>query len=124
MKLVVMMFFVALAAGKPACNKNAKTGCYKGRLEIKGICSNYTIKLLEGSLDTAQIAANWTDENTSKSYTDVFGLGSPCTFPPSINEGDEFYFMMDTVKQLCNVCLAYYPTPGKKLAIKVVQKCK
>jgi hypothetical protein len=124
MKFAVMMFFVALVATKPTCNKKAKTGCYKGKLEIKGICSNYTIKLLEGNLDTSQIAANWTDEHTGKSYTNVFALGSPCTFPDSIKEGDEFYFIVDTARQDCNVCMAYYPIPGKKLPIKVVPLCK
>jgi hypothetical protein len=124
MKYAIMAFFVALIATKTTCNKHNKMGCYKGRLEIKGICSNYTIKLLNGNLDTTQIASSWTDENTGKTYTDVFALGSPCTFPENIKEGDEFYFILDSVKQECNVCMAYYPTPGKKLAIKVIPDCK
>jgi hypothetical protein len=109
---------------KNNCSKNKATDCYKGKLEIKGICSNYTIKIVEGKLDTSLIAANWTDEHTGKAYTNVFALGSPCTFPENINEGEEFYFMIDTAKQDCNVCMAYYPTPNKRLTIKVVPKCK
>lgn len=105
-----------------ACNKNSKNEkCYKGRLEIKALCMNYTIKLLEGDMDTSNIAAQWTDEHTGKSYMNVFSLGSPCTFPSSINEGDEFYFTIDTTtKQECAVCMAYYPKPAKHLAIKVL----
>ena len=96
---------------------------YKARLETKAICMNYTLRLLEGDIDTSLITANWTDESTGKSYTNVFGLGSPCTFPPNIQQGDDFYFMIDssTIKD-CIVCMAYYPTPPRKLSIKVVEK--
>ncbi len=118
------MFIVAMMVSNKNCNKNKAKDCYKGRLEIKGICSNYTIKLLEGNLDTSLMAINWTDEHTGKAYTNVFALGSPCTFPENIGEGDEFYFQIDTAQQDCNVCMAYYPTPNKKLAIKVVPQCK
>jgi len=103
------------------CGK--KDTVYKGKLEIRGICMNYTIRLLEGDMDTSLLVAGWTDETTGKSYKNVFRLGSPCTFPSTINEGDEFYFTIDTseVKE-CAVCMAYYPTPPKKLAIKVREK--
>jgi hypothetical protein len=103
--------------------KKNVTGKYKGRLEIKGICSNYTIKLLEGNIDTSKIAAKWTDEVTNKSYTNVFALGSPCRFPKNIEQGDEFYFTIDTsAEKGCIICLAYYPTPLKKLPIRVIEK--
>ncbi|HEV7781928.1 MAG TPA: hypothetical protein VGO58_11725, partial [Chitinophagaceae bacterium] len=96
---------------------------YKGRLEIKGICSNYTIKLLEGDIDTMKIAANWTDESSGKSHTNVFGLKNPCSFPASIKQGDEFNFAIDTAKSNdCIVCDAYYPTPPRSLQIKVLDK--
>ena len=100
----------------------ASSTCYKGRLEVKGICSNYTIKLLEGNIDTSRIAANWKDDVSGKSYTNVFALGSPCNFPPAINAGDEFYFTLIDTVQNCAVCMAYYPTPSKKIAIKVLDK--
>jgi hypothetical protein len=124
MKSIFVLAIAALAIIKNNCNKNSKAGCYKGKLEIKGICSNYTIKLLEGSLDSTLFSTNWTDDQTGKVYTNVFALGSPCTFPDTLNQGDEFYFTIDTSKQDCNVCMAYYPTPGKKLAIKVIPQCK
>lgn len=65
---------------------------YKGRLEIKGICMNYTIKLLEGDMDTSLIAGTWTNEVTGKIHKNVFALGSPCIFPSSVKEEDEFFF--------------------------------
>jgi len=40
-----------------------------------------------------------------------------------MNEGDEFYFTIDTTYvSNCAVCLAYYPKPARSLAIKVVNK--
>lgn len=94
----------------------------KGRLEIKGFCYNYTIKLLEGSLEISKISTEWKDQNTAKEYTNVFGLIEPCTFPDSINVGDEFNFIIDTTKtEPCIVCNKYYPTPPQKLKIKVVE---
>ncbi|HEY6503950.1 MAG TPA: hypothetical protein VIZ28_08260 [Chitinophagaceae bacterium] len=124
MKLFIFLagvFLLTISADK--CGKKAnEAGTCKGKLEIKGLCMNYTIRLLGGNMDTSLVNAAWTNEITGKSYSNVFGLGSPCTFPATINEGDEFYFTIDSSKQECPVCLAYYPTPPKKLSIKVVQK--
>jgi hypothetical protein len=117
--IIPLAFILSLTAGK-CKNKNS---VYKGRLEIKGICMNYTIKLLEGNLDASQYLAEWKNESTGKTHSDVFALGSPCTFPSAINEGDEFYFRIDsTYKGNCAVCMAYYPKPHKSIAIKIVNK--
>lgn len=114
---------LTLSATDCSPKKITDTLKYKGRLEIKGICSNYTIGLLEGSIDTSKIAAAWTDESANKSYTNVFALGNPCSFPSTIQQGDEFYFSIDTSKpEDCIVCMAYYPKPAKALAIKVLDK--
>ncbi len=96
---------------------------YKGKLEVAGICRNYTIRLLEGDMDTSRIVANWTNPVTNISYKSVFGLGNPCALTDAIKEGDEFYFMIDTSEQkFCPVCLAFYPTPPRSLFIKMVEK--
>lgn len=106
--------------GKKCDNKNE---IYKGRLEVKGICMNYTIKLIEGELDTSAYVAEWKDEITGKTHNNVFALGSACSFPATIKEGDEFYFRIDsTYVSNCAVCMAYYPRPPKRLAIKVIEK--
>ena len=119
--LIPIVFVLAVSAHK-CKNKNENTS-YKGRLEAKGMCMNYTIKLLEGNLDTSKIVAEWKNEVTGKTHNNVFALGSVCNFPSTINEGDEFYFSIDsTYVSNCAVCLAYYPKPGKSLAIKVVNK--
>ena len=127
MKLLIITAIDALSLTSKKCNKNqaGNSSCYKGKLVVAGICSNYTIQLLDGTIDTTKIEANWKDDVTGKSYTKVFALGSPCTFPTTIKEGDEFYFTLDDSKQQCAVCMAYYPKPQKALSIKVIDKpCK
>jgi hypothetical protein len=124
MKLFLLLSAISiiiLSADK--CGKKSGIVKYKGRLEIAGICMNYTIKVLEGRIDTSRIASRWTDEVTGKSYMNVFALQNPCYFPSSIKQGDEFYFYIDTaVNKGCLTCLAYYPKPSKKLSITVIEK--
>jgi hypothetical protein len=101
--------------------KPVSTSCFKGRLEIKGSCMNYTIRLLDGDLDSSLITKNWTNESTGKSYANVFALGSRCSFPAEIQEGQEFYFVLDNnTVQSCAVCMIYYPVPPKQLSVKVI----
>lgn len=121
MKILMLIPAAAILLAAGDCNKKKKT-TYRGRLEIKAMCMNYTISML-GDADTSLVNAKWTDENTGRSYTNVFKLGSPCTFPASINVGDEFDFTIDSTReQNCMVCLAYYPTPSKVIRIEVVEK--
>ena len=120
--LLATLSTITVSAGDCSSKKKSTTK-YKGRLEVKGICANYTIKLLEGNIDTSKIAGSWTDEVTNKSYTNVFALENHCHFPDSIKQGDSFYFRIDTFDHKgCIRCLAYYPTPAKRLPIIVIQK--
>ena len=119
--LTSLIFVLSVTTNK--CKNKKETNVYKGKLEVKGMCMNYTIKLLEGSLDTSRFASTWKNETTGSTHKNVFALGSVCSFPPTINEGDEFYFTIDTsYVSDCAVCLAYYPKPAKSIAIKVVNK--
>lgn len=114
---------IVLAITSDKCKNKNEGNSYKGRLEIKGMCMNYTIKLLEGNLDSSKIVPEWKNEATGKMHNNVFALGSACSFPSTINEGDEFYFTVDSsYVSNCAVCLAYYPKPKKSIAIKVVNK--
>jgi hypothetical protein len=118
--LSVIFLFTIAADNCSGKKKNSET--FKGRLEIRAICMNYTIALINGNMDTSKIVSTWTDEVTHKTYKNVFALANPCNFPYSIKEGDEFYFELDTANpSACAVCLAYYPTPGKKLSIKIIE---
>lgn len=124
MKLLLLLSGVfLLTVSAERCGSSAKTDPprLKGKLEIKALCMNYTISLLDGQLPDSLLDKSWTDETTGKMYNNVFGLGSPCNFPDSIQEGQEFYFVIDsTSKQDCAVCMAYYPTPAHRLKIKVL----
>lgn len=113
----------SLTLASPKCKKSAgNSNCYKGRLEVKGLCGNYTIALLEGKMDTARMEAKWKDDVTGKTYNNVFALGSVCSFPDSLKAGDEFYFTLTETQEQCAVCMAYYPRPQKSLLIKVLNK--
>ena len=119
--LAPFVFILLVTADK--CKNKKENSVYKGKLEVKGMCMNYTIKLLEGNIDTSKLVAEWKNESTGKTHTNVFALGGVCNFPPTINEGDEFSFTIDTTYvSNCAVCLAYYPKPAKSIAIKVVNK--
>jgi hypothetical protein len=123
MRLIILLSFIFLlsATAKSCKEQQLPPGCYKGRLEIKALCMNYTISIQSKNFDTSMVVANWTDETTGKAYKNVFDLGSKCNFPDSIKAGDEFYFTIDSSSvQNCMVCMAYYPTPPKKLPIKVL----
>ena len=123
MKLLILLSSIVLlsASGKSCNQQQLPLGCYKGKLEIKEMCMNYTISIQSKNFDSSMVVANWVDENTGKSYKNVFQLGSKCHFPDSLKAGDEFYFTIDSTSvQNCMVCMAYYPTPPKKLSIKVL----
>lgn len=122
--LLIISSIILLSASGKSCKQQQQElpdGCYKGKLEIKALCMNYTISIQSKKFDTSMVVANWTDESTGKSYQNVFELGSKCNFPDSLKQGDEFYFTIDsTPVKNCAVCMAYYPTPPKKLSIKVL----
>jgi len=119
--LAPLLFIFAITVNK--CKNKNESSVYKGKLEVKGMCMNYTIKLLEGKMDASKLVAEWKNEVTGKTHTNVFALGSVCNFPSTVNEGDEFYFTIDSsYVSNCAVCLAYYPKPAKSIAIKVVNK--
>ena len=130
MKLLFLSgsLFLLTVSADQCGTKKSKTettteGRYKAKLEIKALCMNYTLRQIDGNVDTSLVAATWTDESTGKSYSNAFGLANPCDFPATIKEGDEFYFVIDSSKTKdCAVCMAYYPTPPKKLYIKVVDQ--
>lgn len=123
--LILLSSLVLLNVSADKCSDKKETATtnnkYKARLETKALCMNYTFTLQEGKLDTTFVDAVWTDETTGKTYQNAFGFANPCDFPSTINEGDEFWFVIDSTKQKdCAVCMAYYPTPPKKVWMRVV----
>jgi hypothetical protein len=124
MKILLSVIFISLLAITDSTCRHKEnksiSKCFKGRLEIKGGCMNYTIAIIDGNIDTSLVQSSWKDENTGIAYKNVFALASKCNFPNTINQGDEFNFVLDTAAQNCAVCMMYYPTPSKKLTIRVL----
>ena len=115
-----MILLASVVLTSATCHKTTgNTSCFKGRLEIKGICQNYVIRLLDGDTAALQLEKTWVDETTDKTYQNVFALQNKCDFP-DLKEGDEFYFTLEaSPKSDCMVCQAYRPVPAAQNNIKV-----
>jgi hypothetical protein len=61
--ILLILFSVLLISAKDGCKKTSTVNCLKGQLVIKGICMNYTVKLLEGKIDSSLVEAQWKDDN-------------------------------------------------------------
>ncbi|HTG55695.1 MAG TPA: hypothetical protein VL943_05485 [Niabella sp.] len=121
----LLFLTISSCNNKTAPVSNNKNGKMKARFEVSGLCSNYTFSLLEGSKDTSLVEASWTNPQTDSTYTNAFGVKNPCDLPEGLKVGDEFYFELDNDRpNRCMVCMAYYPTPAKKLNIKVLEVVK
>jgi len=116
-----LIFFIILL--NISCNKSNDTSvaCFKGKLVLKGICMNYVIQIIEGDVDKSLYESSWQNPLTNTTYQNVFGLASTCTFPTTIKEGDEFYFSIpkNPIVPTCADCMAYSPTPSKKINIEI-----
>jgi len=116
----LVTFFIFLNI---SCNKsnNTSVACFKGKLVLKGLCMNYVIQITEGDVDKALYESSWQNPSTNTTYQNVFGLASTCTFPTTIKEGDEFYFSIpkNPIVPTCADCMAYSPTPSKKINIEI-----
>ncbi len=116
--LIIFIFLLNIS-----CNKSSDTSvtCFKGKLVLKGICMNYVIQIIEGDVDKSLYESSWQNPLSNTTYQNVFGLESICTFPSTINEGDEFYFSIPKrpVVQACAQCKAYSPIPNKKISIEI-----
>lgn len=123
MKALLSLLLAFLLASSMNCRKNKTVNatCFKGKLQKKGICMNYTISIISAGFDTSLVEPQWTDPNTGISYNNAFRLGSVCSFPSTLQEGAEFYFTLAPDDNNCAVCQAFYPTPKKTLSIKVAE---
>jgi hypothetical protein len=125
MKLALLFStLILLSASRESCShikKGLAPGYYRGRLEVKAACMNYTLSVVAGNIDPSLVEPSWTDETTGKTYKKAFALGNRCNFPNSLKAGDEFYFKIDSsASKSCIVCMIYYPVPSKKISITVI----
>jgi hypothetical protein len=118
------LIFVLLIAAGYHCNNKAvpADGVLKGKLVIKEICSHFVVQVLNTKLDTAIVANGWHDDKRDKIYDNVFTVSNRCSFAAAdLKEGEEFEFTIDrsSAAEDCAVCMAFYPTPVKRNAIKI-----
>ena len=80
---IFFTFFILLNI---LCNKadQPPVEYYKGKLVLQGICMNYVIQVVEGSVNPTLYEPTWLNPMTNISYKNVFGLASICTFPSNI----------------------------------------
>ncbi len=124
MKYIVLslLFLTLLSCKKTKETDNlCNTNLYTGKLVLQGICLNYVIEVMDANFNQDLIVKTWTNNNIV--YNNVFALASICDFPEHIKEGDTFRFRVrtDPIEQTCAVCLAFSPTPNKRLQITVCQ---
>lgn len=128
MKILPLPIIIAAAVAIASCGHkttSASAARLKARFEVAGLCSNYTFSVIEGNIDTSLVINSWTHPQTNKTYNKAFGISNPCDLPQNLKQGDVFYFEIDKNEpKQCAVCMAYYPTPEKKLNIKVLEVIK
>lgn len=125
MKNVMIVILLVSGATLAGCgNHGSLFGKYKykARFEVEGICLNNTFSVIDGVIDTSLVVTNWTNPQSGKTYKNAFAMANPCLLPKNLKQGDTFYFVIDEKPRQndCMVCLAYYPTPPKRLHIKLV----
>ncbi|HYC28639.1 MAG TPA: hypothetical protein VEB42_07480 [Chitinophagaceae bacterium] len=125
MKKVIFILLIAVTAYR--CNNRAvpTDGVLKGKLVVKELCSHFVVEVLNSKLDTSIVTNGWHDDKRDKIYDNVFTVSNRCAFAAAdLKEGDEFEFTFDkeAAPEDCAVCMAFYPTPGKKNAIRVNKK--
>jgi hypothetical protein len=122
---VLLISLFALSAFQ--CNNKIvpADGVLKGKLVIKEICAHYVVQVTNGKLDSSVVTNGWRDDKRNKTYDNVFTIANRCGFADEkLEEGAEFEFMIDKnpAPEDCLVCMAFYPTPAKRHAIKIVKR--
>jgi hypothetical protein len=131
---LVISFFLTLGCGKTGMpgdstsleNRQSIEGsqCVKGVLVKKGICGQRIIKITSQNKVGVAYAAQWKDDISGQVHENVFAVENFCSFPVSINEGDEITFKLTTNKTNdCVTCQAFTPVPGEKNSIIVNGDC-
>lgn len=112
--------FIGLSLSSFQCEEDVDLPVFVGKLAVAGICGNYTIELVRGDLPPGLYENTWVDPQTNLNYQKAFRLGNFCDFPSTIQQGEEFYFSLESNPSAqCATCMAYYPTPQRAIAIRV-----
>ncbi|HZH38578.1 MAG TPA: hypothetical protein VEX17_00750 [Bacillales bacterium] len=107
---------------KTTTDKGEETNkqCYLGKLEIKGMCGQYVVRIISKNKNKMNVAPTWKDPNSGKVYKNVFTVANHCSFPSSIQQGQTFNFTItNDTKNDCMTCQAFTPVPDQSIAIQV-----
>lgn len=117
---VISSFFLLFTCNKSTVSAD-QAPCIKGKLLIKGICMNYVIQVVDGDVGSDKMVNVWKHPDTGIEYSNVFALESKCSFPSTIEEGEEFNFKIveKPTEEECAICKAYSPVPPTSLFIEV-----
>ena len=121
LKSVAVAIVLSVIFSKHGCNKNTTSNTFRGKLVIKEQCSHYVVQVLSARIDSSLVTNEWRDEKRNLTFSNVFSVSNRCSFPSTLEEGATFDFTLVANPQTedCVVCLAYYPTPPKRNAIRV-----
>jgi hypothetical protein len=127
MRLSTFLLIIVFALSAFQCNNKMASadGVLKGKLVIKELCAHYVVQVTSGKLDTSIVTNGWKDDKRNKIYDNVFTVANRCGFGDAqLNEGDEFEFRIDKnpPPEDCIVCMAFYPTPEKRNAVRIIKK--
>jgi len=125
MKYISFAFLLLLFACKSTHKINSDTDTLKGRLVVSELCGHYIIELISGQIDSSKLAVDWHDEKRNATYKQSFSVINVCSFEKAgLKEGDVFSFKVDgnATPETCAVCMAYYPTPQRSVAVKEIIK--
>ncbi|GAO41225.1 hypothetical protein [Flavihumibacter petaseus] len=122
--LAIPLVMLGCKTKTPSGTEAASSKPYVGKLVVLELCNHFVVELESGDIDTSKLALNWRDEKRNATYPKSFAVASSCSFATSgLKEGDRFTFeLADGAQENCAVCMAYYPTPDKKLSIKNISK--
>lgn len=118
-----MMLFIVMVC--LSCHKSGvPRGKFTGKLEVAGLCGQYTIQLLSGDADSSiHLTKSWFNPANDSTYTNVFAASNFCYFSSvGLQVGDTFTFNPGPSSETCFTCMLYYPTPPTQSAIINVQK--
>ena len=126
-KIFFILGILMIAVTAYRCNSKVvpADGVLKGKLVIKEICSHFVVQVVNAKLDTAVVTNGWHDDKRDKVYDNVFTVSNRCGFAAAdLKEGDEFEFTIDKnpPAEDCAVCMAFYPTPPKRNAVRINKK--
>lgn len=120
-----LIFILMVCFGITSCIPTGggnPTGRIKAQL-IRTTCASIVIQIQDPNYYS--LGEQWSDifRPSFAPYEHVVSVSNTCEFPSSINEGDVFYFQIDTNNSNnCVVCAMYDAPPTKKVAVKNITR--